>query len=1285
MADADRSSIEIKVLLKNLDPTKPSIKHKDRLRRLNKFRNYVTAKPLPEFYDDDYSLLLLGSESPTAMEDEDLSHMNLTGLLRAAGCPSTDHKDSLKRSARPTISLLRYLCLEYEASSSNVNNILDELNGFAAALCALNVPQLRTLRLDIHIGKGDNESGSRGGSKDDACHLLALILARHTDTDYETPKPLTIQIFLPESRSQAEFETWLGENASPDVRRAIKENVVAAEGGGKVGGAAKATSAAAAEGKGMPSFDDDEDDDDDVLGAFTSKKATPKKGGGSQSNYGQAMEGDLGGGMSGAVAPDGKPTIWSATQMASKKERASGAIIFLEEEREKATAERKKAEEEKQRLLGRDPLGLRSADRFDLLEIDSNRDFLIQKTLKEIEEEIDCELALASESGVERVNWLEAQRQALLAIVDEKKRSDKGGEGAESNELQQDLPSILPTNPDFDPTLFLTLVHRNATYQELQESTSRLSRKTDNQVERLQNLVRDNFALFIKCSEGIDVFADQRDPRNNRNSRSRDMANDDQGMQELQNRFGTLDGLASSCSEQARKSFKPLLDNTNEVRKVQSALAVLQRVAPLLQVPSLMRQHIENANFSSVVKAYRKVLVIDKNHCDVDLLQYVRAKAGDAAQDARQDLELILADEASSANSLLDAIRDLGELLELLEEEEDSEVGNSVNKGGVTPRSSGQSNSAMDAGTFTIDRHVVICIRDYPPALGCLFLQTSHFRSLVDKAVAGTEATAERVFRGEGPDNVSNQSSGGNSSSDGISAGENSSSQRSSRDKRWKFEVLETRVDATLRAVTLAKNWLPRLLQIGLATQEAEKRRMARHKRRKMSLLSATASNSLSGESDSDAGDKGTKIMMSAHDVFKSIVNPALTRLVEYVAYCSLGCPNQGSKYKISAVFGRGSAERLRAILKSPLPPTQTAKCALDLAELADAIQESNEAMLTIRSLGDDGEGAKVTYRSPLEKCSQLTNDAVVMIEQRVCIYSFDACARKCSISASGSGVFDGDALLQCVQKLSDDLTRSDECSKEVEKGCLLVSKKCCEGLSSYVKDRSDAARLRVVAECADALNTTIADVVREVSYLTNGQSESLESNLSSVISTLEREMFDVFLESVKRNVSSCARLGLIENPSENDQTSSKVDEPAAPFPPYLAASFLTIVRCRAQVERALRDLRRSDGTTYQFLALQTASDGVVENICLELKSKMNRVRPHADVFSIHLQFLISTLKKYLSDEILSLASDTRRMLLSASTGGRGVGRGMGNGPEGLTALENLERLGRVYVMCLGE
>lgn len=899
-------------------------------------------------------------------------------------------------------------------------------------------------------------------------------------------------------------------------------------------------------------------------------------------------------------------------------------------------------EGQKQRLLGRDPLGIkgsaidsnREAHAFDLREIDAKREDLIQQALTNIEDEIEEELTHVDENGVDKVNWLETQRQALLAIAETKKNS-----GA----------SILPTDPKFDPLLFLTLVHRNATYKELQDSTSRLSRKTDNQVERLQNLVRDNFDLFIKCSEGIDIFADGPNDSNSGN----------EGMQKLQRRFRALDDIAESCSDQAKKSFKPLLDNTNQVRKVQSALSLLQRVAPLLQVPSLMRQHIENADFSSVVKAYRKVLVIDKDHCDVDLLKYVRTKASESAQEARSDLELILADETSSASSLLDAIRDLSELISLLDGEgPDGEATNNPKSGdGKTPRA-----GSTKPGTFSIDRHV-ICVRDYPPAMACLLLQISHFRSLVEKYISTTEATVDRFFRGEGADGSSNSGSGNNS--DGLSS-EYSSSQRS-RDKRWKIDVLDARVDATCKAVQLAKNWLPRLLQIGLATHEAEKRRIARKSR---------SGGNPGSESDKEAATR------SAFELFKTMVGPALMRLHEHAAFCALGCSNQGSAYKIGATFGRSSADRLKTILQSPLPPTQTAKCALELAVLAEAIQEANDAMISIRPTNDEKAESKKNYKSPLEKCYGLASDTVVMIERRVCIYSFDACSRKLSTNASGNGTFDGASLLACVQKLSDDLTRPDECATEVEKGCVLVVTKCCEGLTSYVKDRSDAARLRVVAECADALNTTIGDVVREVSYLTNDQSETLEKSLSSVISTLEGEMFDVYLESVKRNVEACARLGLIDS-TEGESTAKKKADEVTPFPPYLAASFLSIVRCRAQVERALREATvrnaEGNGATYLFLALQTASDGIVENICLELKAKLTRIRPtKADAFASHLQFLMNTLKKYLSDETLTLASDTRRMLLSKAGAKR-------HGPEGLSGLENLERLGRVYVMCLNE
>lgn len=273
------------------------------------------------------------------MEDEDLANMTLYGMLRAAGCPSTDHKDSLKRSARPAISLLRYLCLEFDQTNTK-NLFLGELNGFGQALCALNVPQLRTLRLDIHIGKGDNESGSRGGSKDDACHLCALILARHTDTDYETPKPINIRDVLPAGETRAEFENWLAScpSVTSEVRRMIQENISAAVGGRKKVGA----DTVAAAGMNVPSepvsFNENSDngDDDDVLGVFGKQSANRKQ------SKSLLFDSDMDGGVeivaglgSGAKASassgDGKPTQWSQTQMASATERAS-ISIFLEEE-----------------------------------------------------------------------------------------------------------------------------------------------------------------------------------------------------------------------------------------------------------------------------------------------------------------------------------------------------------------------------------------------------------------------------------------------------------------------------------------------------------------------------------------------------------------------------------------------------------------------------------------------------------------------------------------------------------------------------------------------------------------------------------------------------------------------------------------------------------------------------------------------------------------------------------------------------------------------------------------
>ena len=248
-----------------------------------------------------------------------------------------------------------------------------------------------------------------------------------------------------------------------------------------------------------------------------------------------------------------------------------------------------------------------------------------------------------------------------------------------------------------------------------------------------------------------------------------------------------------------------------------------------------------------------------------------------------------------------------------------------------------------------------------------------------------------------------------------------------------------------------------------------------------------------------------------------------------------------------------------------------------------------------------------------------------------------------------------------------------------MEKGCELVIRKCCDGLASYVRDRLDAARLSAVAECADVLLNRMTDVVREVGGLTNN-ADTVEEVMMEDIMGLEGAMFDDFLASLRANVQSCCRMGWLDIKAESSKGSN--GRPSTGFPPYLSASLLAIVRCRAQVEQALGNkIRRSEGVAYQHIAMATVAEAVAEGICAEIQQRKNSLKVRqADRLANELEFLRNTLKAYLKRETVSQVEQTRRMLINKA--GQSSG---GAGPDGLATLEELERLGRVYVLCLSE
>jgi hypothetical protein len=766
---------------------------------------------------------------------------------------------------------------------------------------------------------------------------------------------------------------------------------------------------------------------------------------------------------------------------------------------------------------------------------------------------------------------------------------------------------------------------------------------TQNQVAQLQDMVRENFALFLRCADGIDTFNEKT------------LSQSGPGVVDRLNR---LDALAESCAHQAKKSFKPLLDNANEVHKVQSALAVLNRVEGVLQAPYLMRQHVENGRFSAALKAYRRVQVIDDSN-KIEILIHVKHQAMECAREARRELESRLAqDDKISVTGLLDAIRDLGELLELdipTDPKEAEKVGG--------PRYRRQAVGTYNIGGISIN------VRDFPPALACLLLQAAHFTWLVSSTIEEAANMTQRIYEGESLSSQNKMEVVDSKVGDGNKDDNKSLPPRpkssSSNNNQWKYDVLEARSIVTIGAVKILSKWLPRLLEVAVAAREDEKRRAAR-----------VRLNSI------------TEQQLTPFEVFLSNIAPVVTKLVEHAAFCGLGSAPRGSGMDIKMTFGKKSHEKLRALLKSPLPPNQSSRVGKELAAMVAVLGQSSVTVNQLKPLpGESPITGKTVYTlSPLDESRTLGEQSVMTIERRRCIYAFDICARGCSNRATGSGKFDADALLTCLRTLSEELSRPEECSSEVEKGCEIVIRKCCDGLASYVRDRGDIARLSAVAECADVLQDRMSDVVREIGYLTSNQ-EAVEEVMMEDIMGLEGAMFDEFLDSIRESASSCCRIGWLDvrttDLSSKKDDNSNSNPPIMGFPPYMSASLLSIVRCRAQVEQALgTKIRRSEGQTYQHIAMATVAEGIAEGICEQIQQrKMTLKVRQSDRLANELQFLMNTLKIYLSPESISLLDGTRRMLCSKAGRGAGI---QGDGPDGLAALEDLERLGRVYVLCLG-
>ena len=508
---ADESSIEIKTALRKLNPQNGG-DHKYRVRRLNKFRNYVTdgEKGLntPEFYDDDLLTLFAGTTHDVGNTSEGYS------LLKAASEPSTDHSGVLKRSAKHAMALIKYLVCDF-VDKENGKPVKREddtnLNAFAHALCCLTINQLKKCTWELHlISNMNDQNDMRAGSKEDACEVLLLLILENKNVVGNKEGQSSLKTLLPNEKAQAAFESWVKEHKSAAMYRKMKSNLevaseyltneVSTHGGDTIR-------------RDSYTFNDEETNRTESKSLHSKIHAMNNENPLSMKPAERWSDSILATKFKqkrAALVSNGSKNVNDDESHITTSSDLAADAMAREAEREenRAALEKERAREEKQREIGKDPLGLRG-DNFDLRLIQTNRESLIQEALELFQDEEEEEFKLVKESvtntgngstgtpsGIqEKLLSLQAKRDSFMAMIEssasrrsknnQKSNTEwsemKDNEDIEENDTMNDnnnndgIASILPIYQNFDPLLFLSLVHGKATYDQLQDALKRLN------------------------------------------------------------------------------------------------------------------------------------------------------------------------------------------------------------------------------------------------------------------------------------------------------------------------------------------------------------------------------------------------------------------------------------------------------------------------------------------------------------------------------------------------------------------------------------------------------------------------------------------------------------------------------------------------------------------------------------------------------------------------------------------------------------------------------------------